>query len=97
MGQFPGVSIEHDLVEILCAVIDPEDHVHRETGAIPVIGACARTRRERPALHSASALADHRTAHTIGVCGQGVGEVRSAILTHITLSSYGATTLSEMD
>ena len=69
MGQFSVVGIEHDLVEILGTVIDPEDHVHRESGAIPVVGTGARARRERPALHGAPALANHRTTHTIGVCG----------------------------
>ena len=96
VSQFLGIGIEHDLVEILCAVIDPEDHVHREGGAIPVVGARTRTRRERPALHSTSALANHGTAHAIGVSGQGVGQVRSAILTHVTFSSNGAATLSEV-
>ena len=97
MGQFSGVGIEHDLVEILRAVIDPENHVHRESGAIPVVSTGARTRCERPALHSTSSLANHRTAHAIGVCGQGVGQVRSAILTHIPLSRNGAATLREVD
>ena len=80
MGQFSGVSIEHDLVKILRAVIDPEDHVHGESGAVPVVGAGARTRRERPAPHRASTFANHRTTHAIGVCSQGVGQVRSAVL-----------------
>ena len=97
MGQLSGVSIEHDLVEILCAVIDPEDHVHCESRAIPVVSTGARAGRERPALHGASALANHRTAHAIGVCGQGVGQVRPAILTHVTLSCNGAATLREVD
>ena len=61
MGQLSGVSIEHNLVKILCTVIDPEDHVHRESGAIPVVSTGARTRRERPALHGASTFANHRT------------------------------------
>ena len=97
MGQLSGVSIEHDLVEILCAVIDPEDHVHCESRAITVVSTGARTRRERPALHGASALANHRTAHAIGVWGQRVGQVRPAILTHVTFSRNGATTLREVD
>ena len=45
MRQLPDVSIEHDLVEILRAVIDPEDHVHGESGANPFVGTGPRTRR----------------------------------------------------